>query len=144
MARIPSRSDERTGHRTKAELEANKPTKVGSQTIKWHRASSDWHPIARRWYNSLRTLPVASFYLQSDVETAYLCAEIESRMLAEEEIKAAMLMQVRQMKNDLMSTEGSRRLMRIETSSDEEVEKQDLAKTAMNHYRGLGGSTDDE
>lgn len=144
MARIPARAEERAGHRTKAELEAVAPTKVAAQKLRWHAADKEWHPIPKRWYLSLRRLPVARFYLQSDVETAYLVAELETRLLEMEEPKAALVAQIRQMKNDLMSTEGARRAMHIETGHEEKDdarEKRDKKK--LQHYAGLRGNTDE-
>lgn len=144
MARTPARADERAGHRTKAELAAAAPTKVEAQELKWHPVSRGWHIIAKRWYMSLRSSPVSQFYLQSDVETAYFVAELETRLLAMDEPKAALVAQIRQMKNDLMSTEGARRAMRIETGHDDSAEvKEKREAKKMRHYAGLRGGGED-
>lgn len=44
-------------------------------------ADPDWHPVARRWFDSLAVSGQSVFYEQSDWATAYLTAESLSRDL---------------------------------------------------------------
>ena len=93
--------------------------------------SEAWNPIATRWYESLAESGQALYYQSSDWQHAWIVAEIISSVFDDhEEGKKypAMLLQTLfgEMTN-LMTTEGSRRRLRLEI----EREKQsDTAETA--------------
>jgi hypothetical protein len=80
---IPKRVDERLGHETKAELAA--VTKApAARKVPVPAADPEWHPVALRWYRSLKRSGQARFYEPSDWSAAYLVAESMSRDLGEQ------------------------------------------------------------
>lgn len=117
-------------------------------------ADKDWHPIAKRWYTSLKTSGQSELYEPSDWSTAYLIAESMSRDLkpqvvgiteegdvvrAEIPLKGASLAGYLKAMNALLVTEGDRRRMRLELQGAEE-QGPSAAVTALNDYRdALGG-----
>lgn len=76
--RVPKRSDQR--RRT------NKPAKEltkapGAEDVIRSPANSKWHPVAKRWYESLEKSGQSVFYEPSDWAAAYVLAESISREL---------------------------------------------------------------
>ncbi len=118
----PNRSDQRR--------RVNKPEGVqvtkapGAETVVPPDADQDWHPVATRWFDSLKTSGQSTFYEDSDWATAYLIAESMSRELntGEPPTGAAMGAWLKAM-GSLMVTEGDRRRARLELQrpSAEEV-----------------------
>ncbi len=129
---IPKRSDERLGHETKAEL--GKVTKAAAaRSAAVPAANVEWHPVALKWYRSLKRSGQARFYEPSDWAVAYLTAESLSRDLSEQFIgfrgigkdeteavfekiplKGASLSAYSKIFSSLMVTEGDRRRMNLE------------------------------
>ncbi len=70
-----------TPKRTEQRRRRNKPTvrveQPFGQVAKPPSAPRGWHPVARRWYNSLQAS--GQFYEASDWSTAYMVAEDMSR-----------------------------------------------------------------
>lgn len=126
--RVPKRSDQKHGHRSKAEKELIEHA-PGADRVEIPEADPDWHPVAARWFNSLADSGQSAFYEPSDWETAYLLAESLSRDLSEkvvavtkdgQEIKAATPISGASLSaylkgmGDLLVTEGDRRRARLE------------------------------
>lgn len=79
---VPKRSNQKHGHRTKAELDAKAPTKApAAAEVEIPEADADWHPVARQWFESLAGSGQSAFYEPSDWATAFLLAESMSREL---------------------------------------------------------------
>src|SRR5689334_6997128 len=93
-------------------------------------ADRKWHPVARRWYQSLRESGQSQFYEPSDWATAFVLAESMSRELADQPMvvgtgehakiemvslppKAASIAAWLKAASSLMATEGDRRRLRI-------------------------------
>lgn len=77
---VPKKSNQKHGHRTKAELEAKAPTKaVDPHEVEIPAADEDWHPVAKLWFNSLERSGQSAFYANSDWGAAFLLAESISR-----------------------------------------------------------------
>lgn len=75
----PKRSEQRRRTNTPA---AGEPTKApGARKVAKPRPDPKWHPVARRWFNSLALSGQAQFYEPSDWGAAYLLAETMSREL---------------------------------------------------------------
>lgn len=108
-------------------------------------ADEDWHPIARSWYESLKSSGQALWYEPSDWMTAYLLAEVLDRWLKPQDIKVgqigdedgsvtyvfeqkviampgATLNSLLKGMSALMVTEGERRKLRIELERKKAVE----------------------
>ena len=89
-------------------------------------ADPEWHPIAHRWFESLRGSGQSVFYESSDWMTAYLLAESMHRELSlPEPPKAASVAAWLKAMGSLMVLEGDRRRVRLElerqTAADEEA-----------------------
>lgn len=101
------------------------------------RASGDWHPIAKRWFQSLKDSGQAQFYEQSDWLTAVYVAEAMSRNLSQSKFSAQLFQSVMSAMTDLLTTEGSRRRARVEL--EREAGGEDPAEAArvtlMETYR---------
>lgn len=152
---IPKRSDQKHGHRTKAELAA--VTKVETQGVVADAPAADesWHPIALAWYESLRSSGQAVFYQPSDWATAVLVAESMSRDLRPQVVgitdsgmtvteviplKGASLGAYLRAFGVLMVTEGDRRRLQIELSApkaDADLDAADGVVTSL--MSRLGG-----
>lgn len=80
---VGKRSDAIMGHRSKAELAEKKKAQleIDEGPAEIPAADEKWHPIARRWYDSLTRSAQSHFYEPSDWATAHLVAESISRDL---------------------------------------------------------------
>lgn len=77
---VPKRSNQKHGHRSKAEKDLIESA-PGAAEVPVLKANSKWHPIAKRWFDSLGASGQAAFYEPSDWATAELVAESMSRDL---------------------------------------------------------------
>lgn len=128
---VPKRSDQR--RRT------NEPTNPitrgqAASKVSVPRSDAKWHPVAKKWYESLAKSGQAAFYEPSDWATAFLIAESMSRDLnpqfvgitergdlAYESIplKGASLGAYLKAMASLMVTEGDRRRLQVELERPE-------------------------
>lgn len=119
---IPTRTDQR--RRTNAPEGVQVTKAAGALVVVPPDADQAWHPVATRWFDSLKTSGQSAFYEDSDWATAYLVAESMSRELStgEPPTGAAMAAWLKAM-GSLMVTEGDRRRARLELErpSAEEV-----------------------
>lgn len=91
-----------------------------------------WHPVARRWFNSLKKSAQSEFYEESDWATAYLVAESISRELSAQVVgitkqgdivtadlppKGASLAAWLKAMSSLLVTAGDRRRMQVEMTT---------------------------
>lgn len=110
---MPKRSSERMGHRSKAEKASVEKVQVKG-TVDQPPPAADWHDIARDWYLSLASSGQAKFYEPSDWSAAYYLADVMTRNLSAGRFSAQLFSAVWAAMNDLMTTEGSRRRLRLE------------------------------
>lgn len=136
---VPKRSDQRRRRNTSdgptlAKAEAGKAPVIP-------RASGDWHPIAKRWFQSLKDSGQAQFYEQSDWLTAVYVAEAMSRNLASTKFSAQLFQSVMSAMTDLLTTEGARRRARVELEREEigEDPAEAARVTLMESYRKAAG-----
>lgn len=111
--RTPKRTQEKMGHRTKAELEAVQKVQVAG-IVEQPPADADWHQIARDWYESLACSGQAIFFEPSDWAAAHYVAAVMTRNIQAPRFNAQLFGSVWAAMNDLMTTEGSRRRLRLE------------------------------
>jgi hypothetical protein len=78
------------------------------------------HPIARRWYRSLKESGQAALYEPSDWAAAVLVAEAMTRLLASARLSAVGFAAVWSAMGELLTTEGARRRARVELERGEE------------------------
>ena len=92
--------------------------------------SSAWHPVAQGWYRSLRMSGQSQWYEASDWATAWVAAEVLSR-LYEFGFSATLLEQWNSMAARLMVAEGDRRRLRIELVRDEDTDDDEAESAEM-------------
>lgn len=148
---VPKRSDERAGHRAKADH----PDQVRlSRRVPIPAAARDWHPQAARWYRSLRTSGQVRFFEPSDWAEAHLLADLLTRELTAEKVvtlpdggqavvkvppRALMTKTILAAMNELGTTESARRRMRIEVDRHQGGEVVDDKVTVLDDYRSAFG-----
>lgn len=109
---VPKRSDQR--RRT------NKPDgpeiiKVTTHSqVKPPAEDRDWHISAKRWFRSLKKSGQVIFYEPSDWAYAQLTADLLSSEMERDKPRAVMMSQILSMMDNLLTSEGARRRVRIE------------------------------
>lgn len=107
---VPKRSDQRRRQNIGDPI-----TSIASApVVEVPAADESWHPIARRWFESLGKSGQAVFYQPSDWAHAEFVAEAMSRNLVGEKFSAVLFASVLSGMTDLLTTEGSRRRARLE------------------------------
>ena len=91
-----------------------------------------WHPIAKRWYRSLKTSGQSKFYEDSDWMTAKYVAHLMSRVLSDDRPSAELVKAITPMMTSLLTTEGERRRVRLEIDRADDGPAE---VTAMDAYR---------
>jgi hypothetical protein len=101
----------------------------GAARVEVPKANAKWHPVAKRWFDSLAPSGQSAYYEPSDWATAYLVAESISRefkpvpignledgtpVMASLPPKGASVAAWLKAMTALMVTEGDRRRMRLE------------------------------
>jgi hypothetical protein len=116
------------------------------------RADADWHPAAKRWYESLKKSGQSKFYVASDWATAWIIAESLSRDLKPQVVgvveetgevvraiiplKGASLAAYLKAMTSLLATEGDRRRVGIELERENRGSGQtDRPVTVLSDYR---------
>lgn len=111
--RTPKRSEERMGHRSKAELAAVQKVPVAG-VVKQPPADPDWHEIACEWYESLAESGQAKFFEPSDWAAARYVAAVMTRNIEATKFNGQLFSGIWSAMNDLMTTEASRRRLHLE------------------------------
>lgn len=106
--------------------------------VKVPEASESWHPLMVDWYRSLVDSGQSSFYEPSDWEMARLAAHVMSEELnSGEPVKAATLKEFQAMANNLMTTEGARRKLRVELQRGPSGVVKDGSESVMADYKEM-------
>jgi len=130
MPPVPKHSSERRRRNKDAE-----PTRAPSSgEAKPPPASRDWHPVAREWFQSLKKSGQSVFYEQSDWATAKVWAEMLSRQLESGRPSSQMMAAWHSAAQELLTTEGSRRRVRVELERVEDA-GEDAQVAAIEDYR---------
>lgn len=130
---IPKRSEER--RRTNKPDDAEPVTAPAGTEILWPEPDIEWHDLAADWYASLAESGQAAFYQQSDVMTARYVAEAMSRNLLAGRFSAQLFAAVMGGMTELLTTEGSRRRVRIELERAPVAKQAPAGVTAIADYR---------
>ena len=127
------------GHRTKAEQAAvEKVPAAGAVVIP--EVSEEWHQIARDWYSSLAKSGQARFLEPSDWAAARYVAEVMTRNLEADRFSAQLFANVFSAMESLLTTEVSRRRVKLEVERKVSDDGEDAAPvTQMDEYRALYG-----
>lgn len=81
----PKRSDQRR-RRNKVDITTAPSGPEAKLTVE-RKANSKWHPVAKRWYESLSKSGQSRFYEESDWAAAWVLAESISRELSPQVVK---------------------------------------------------------
>ena len=137
---VPKRSSERRRRNKESAVDTVR-VEVGA-VVEIPKPHSTWHPIAKRWYLSLAGSGQATFYEPSDWAMAEFGAEMMSRLLKQgARPSAQMLQSILSMMTDLLTSEASRRRVRLEIERGD-APAESAGVTALADYRkraGLGG-----
>jgi hypothetical protein len=136
---VPKRAAER---RRRNKPEGGEITSVPAPAgvVECPPADPAWHPIARRWYESLAGSGQALFYEPSDWATAQYVAEAMSRGLQASRFSAQLFAATMAAMTELLTTEGARRRARMEIERSDAEKEQAASVTALDAYRdALGG-----
>jgi hypothetical protein len=99
-------------------------------------ANPEWHELARGWYESLAESGQAAYYETSDWQAALVVADDLSRYLNSDKRSAAQFSAIWAAMTDLLSTEASRRRVRLEVDREPvDPDAQPAGVTAIGDYR---------
>lgn len=129
---VPKRSDQR--RRT------NKPdveivTAAGAREVKIPRMASDWHPIAKRLWQSLKDSGQSQFYEPSDWAFAFSLMDDLSHYKKSSKRSAVALQAIYSSFERLLVTEGDRRRARVELERGGGPEIDPAKVAIMDQYR---------
>lgn len=111
---VPKHSSERRRRNKESAVE----TVASFGDVAVPEADEMWHPIAHRWYESLRTSGQSRFYEPSDWAQAFYVAEAMSRNLSTDRFSAQLFASVLSAMTELLTTEGARRRVRLEVERE--------------------------
>lgn len=122
------------GHRSKAQMEAVQKVAVDAPIVEQPPADPAWHQLAREWYESLAYSGQAKFFEPSDWAAARFAAAVVTRLMEGSRFNGQLFGSVWSAMGDLMTTEASRRRLRLEL---ERTQPDSSAKTAsvLDEYR---------
>jgi hypothetical protein len=133
----PKRSSQR--RRRNKDTKPDKAQRVGK--VKRPAVSRHWHPIAKTWFTSLADSGQSDFFEPSDWQAARYVAEMMSKHLKAPRPSAQLFTGIWTAMTDLLSTEASRRRVRMEierlTDPPAGDDKSDVA--VLNDYRQRAG-----
>ena len=112
---MPGPPPKRSSQRRRRNVGPAVDTSPAGAPAVWAEPDGDWHPIAVDWYLSLQASGQSAFYEASDVALARYVAEAMSRNLnAGARFSAQLFTAVMSATGDLLTSEGSRRRLRLE------------------------------
>lgn len=136
---VPKRSTERRRRNTDSKTDVVKL--VGAAPVVAPEADETWHPIAIDWYRSLGESGQAVFFEPSDWQAARYVADIMSRSLKARKFSAMLFAAVWSAMNDLLTTEASRRRVRMEFERGGEPETPAGVIALASYRKSLGAGT---
>jgi hypothetical protein len=143
---VPNRSEDLSRERDANRGDRAPITQGEARKVTIPNADRDWHPIARRLWNSLKSSGQCDFYQDSDWAYAWHVMEELSLYKKAGKRSSMMFQALDSAMTKLLVTEGDRRRARIELQAPEE-EKPSAAVLALADYRQdleASASTDDD
>jgi len=130
---VPKRSDQRRRrNKDAAEVESG----PGAEVVEVPEADEEWHPAVTRWYTSLSRSGQSHWYEPSDWAQAWIWAEVLDRALMQGKPSAMLIQAWAAGASELLTTEGSRRRLRIELARAGQVDDDaEAAVSALDVYR---------
>ncbi|ATE85110.1 terminase small subunit [Streptomyces phage Goby] len=116
---VPNRESDLARPRSRKGGDVQEVTKGEMRPVKIPNADRDWHPIARRLWDSLKTSGQADFYQNSDWAFAYSLCEDLSYYKKSGKRSGQMLQTIYSAFERLLVAEGDRRRVRIELHEPE-------------------------
>lgn len=111
---IPNREEDLARPRERKGSDQQSVTKGVMRPVTIPHADKDWHPIARKIWDSLKTSGMADFYQQTDWALAYSLMDDLSKMKKNGRPSSQWAQVIYQQLGTLGLSEGERRRMRIE------------------------------
>lgn len=136
---IGKRSNAQAGHRTKAEKAEVEKVEVDQGPAEMPEPDAGWHPIARDWYVSLSQSGQARFMEPSDWAGARYVAEAVSQNLKGDKFSAMLFSSVWSAMNDLLTTEGARRRVKLEIDRGGNSDDAPAGVAVLDDYRNVAG-----
>lgn len=139
---IGKRSEEKMGHRSKAEQNSITKAPAGSPVDLPDLPEPDplWHPIAADWYLSLRESGQSAFYEPSDWAMSRYAADLMSKvLLSERGPNGQLVAALNSVMSSLLTTEGDRRRARMELERKKPSSQTDADVTVLDDYRSAFG-----
>ncbi|AVE00387.1 hypothetical protein SEA_OZZYJ_6 [Streptomyces phage OzzyJ] len=116
---VPNREADLARPRSRKGGDVQEVTKGEMRPVKIPNADRDWHPIARRLWDSLKTSGQADFYQNSDWAFAFSLCEDLSYYKKSGKRSGQMLQTIYSAFERLLVAEGDRRRVRIELHEPE-------------------------
>lgn len=128
---VPKRSDQR---RRRNKDSDGVPTlhASGQAVVKPPTEDKTWHIYAKNWFRSLKRSGQEQFYQDSDWQEARLVAYlISTEMKRETGPRAGMMDVIFSRADNLMTTEGARRRLRVELHATKEISEGENATVSI-------------
>ncbi|GGK13145.1 hypothetical protein GCM10010124_02120 [Pilimelia terevasa] len=135
---IPNRDDDLARPRHRNGREQAPATRGELRPVTVPDPDPDWHPIACRLYEALRTSGQADFYQDSDWAFAFSVCDDLSHYKRATKRSGQMLQSIYSAMERLLVTEGDRRRVRIELHAPESDEKPASVLAIADYRRDLG------
>ncbi|MFD6636757.1 hypothetical protein ACFWDN_13180 [Micromonospora chalcea] len=133
---VPNREDDLARPRERKGGDVQSVTKGEARPTKVPNADRDWHPIARKLWDSVKESGQTDFYQQSDWAILYSLCDDLSHFKKSSKRSSQMAQVIYSSLGNLLVTEGDRRRVRIELSEPEEEQKP-AAVLAIADYQNL-------
>lgn len=131
---IPNRSEDLARPRERKGGDAKAPTKGVARPAKAPNAPKDWHPIARKLWDSVKESGQIDFYAQSDWAVLYSLCDDLSHFKKSKVRSAQMAQTLYSALGNLLVTEGDRRRAGIELTEPPD-ESDSAAVLAIADYK---------
>jgi hypothetical protein len=134
---VPNRSEDLARPRERRGGDVTPVTKGVAREVKIPNASRDWHPIAKRLWESLKTSGQSDYYQNSDWAFAFSVCDDLSYYKKASQRSAMMLASLNSSMERLLVTEADRRRARIELDAPEADESEASVVVLDNYKQGL-------
>lgn len=131
---VPNRSDDLSRERDANRGDRMPIAKGELRPVRIPHADPEWHPIARKFYDSLKTSGQSDFYQNSDWAYAFSLCDDLSLYKKSGKRSSMMFAAINTAMTNLLVTEADRRRARIELSAPED-EGESAAVLAIADYR---------
>ena len=131
---VPNRSEDLARPRERRGGDAKSPTKGISRPAKVPNAPREWHPIARRLWDSVKESGQTDFYESSDYALLYSLCDDLSEFKNAKHRSAQMAQTLYSALGNLLVTEGDRRRAGIELN-DPEPDTPEASVLAIADYK---------